>query len=417
MFNQDDSPAARSWKRYEKAAVGDSAVSLQNDYIPLKEGSDTYQHHSTASNMESVTKIYPQQVRMLSGESCVTCTPWKTMDYPCDVIGLHKEILDFYEYIKPRPSEIRMRADLVERVKRIILRQYPEATVEVFGSYRTCLYLPTSDIDICVLGKWDKLPLFTLEEALLKADIAVKGSLMVIDKTTVPIIKFTDSLTEVKVDISFNTELGPRAVELIKSYIQEFPHIPKLIFVLKQFLAQRQLNEVYFGGINSYNLFLLFVSFFQLHPRNMTSDKSANLGVLLIEFFELYGKNFNYMKTGICVNDGGSYLAKEQVQNSERTDNGLLYIQEPLNRTLNTARGCYGMWQVKQAFEHAFLRLHTAVITRDNPPPKASSLLSSIIKVYTEVHEYRSWVDSKWPSPPLKAEYSNHHQAIKHRIY
>ena len=397
MFNQDDTPAARTWKRLENAAI--RAVSLQNDYMPLQGEEDTYQHRPAASNLLPVEpKRYPLQGRMLTGESYVTCAPWRTIDYPCDVIGLHKEILDFYEYIKPRPSEIRMRADLVDRVKRVVLQQYPEATVEVFGSYRTGLYLPTSDIDICVYGKWAKLPLFTLEEALHKANIAVKGSLMVIDKTTVPIIKFIDGLTEVKVDISFNTELGPRSVDLIKDYMQQFPHITKLIFVLKQFLTQRQLNEVYFGGINSYNLFLLFVSFFQLHPRNQASDKSANLGVLLIEFFELYGKNFNYMKTGICINDGGSYIPKEQVQNSERTDNGLLYIQEPLNHTQNTARGCYGMWQVKQAFENAFLRLHTAVINRDNPPLKSSSLLSSIIKVYTEVHEYRSWVENKWSS-------------------
>lgn len=397
MFDQEDTTAVRTWKRYENVAI--RAASLQNDFIPLGED-DTYQQLGAASSsqsaIDSVTRRYPQQGRMLTGDSYATCTPWKTTDYSCDVIGLHKEILDFYEYIKPRPSEMRMRADLVERVKIVVLQQYPEAIVEVFGSYRTGLYLPTSDIDICVYGKWAKLPLFTLEEALSKANIAVKGSLMVIDKTTVPIIKFIDNLTEVKVDISFNTDLGPRSVELIKDYLQQFPHIPKLIFVLKQFLAQRQLHEVYFGGINSYNLFLLFVSFFQLHPRDQVSDKTANLGVLLIEFFELYGRNFNYMKTGICVNDGGSYFPKEQVQNSDCTDNGLLYIKEPLNTTLNTARGCYGMWQVKQTFEHAFLRLHTAVINRDNPPQKSSSLLSSIIKVYREVHDYRSWVDSKW---------------------
>eukprot|EP00731_Ephydatia_muelleri_P015529 Em0008g1249a len=212
------------------------------------------QHRPAASNLLPVEpKRYPLQGRMLTGESYVTCAPWRTIDYPCDVIGLHKEILDFYEYIKPRPSEIRMRADLVDRVKRVVLQQYPEATVEVFGSYRTGLYLPTSDIDICVY-----------------------------DKTTVPIIKFIDGLTEVKVDISFNTELGPRS-----------------------FLTQRQLNEVYFGGI------------------------------ILVQ-----------PVSSLC-----------QLLSAPSTEPGF---------------------------------------RQDNPPLKSSSLLSSIIKVYTEVHEYRSWVESKW---------------------
>lgn len=53
--------------------------------------------------------------------------------------------------------------------------------------------------------------------------------------------------------------------------------------------------------------------FFQLHPRQNAFCPGANLGVLLIEFFELYGRNFNYMKTGIRVKDGGTYISKEEV--------------------------------------------------------------------------------------------------------
>lgn len=35
-----------------------------------------------------------------------------------------------------------------------ILSLWPDAQVMVFGSYRTGLYLPTSDIDIVVIGKY-----------------------------------------------------------------------------------------------------------------------------------------------------------------------------------------------------------------------------------------------------------------------
>ena len=71
----------------------------------------------------------------------------------------------------------------------------------MFGSVMTGLFLPTSDIDLVVIGHWDKTPIFTLEEELKKADIAVKDTINPIDKTTVPVIKFTDKQvqTEVKV--------------------------------------------------------------------------------------------------------------------------------------------------------------------------------------------------------------------------
>lgn len=61
----------------------------------------------------------------------------------------------------------------------------------------------------------------------------------------VPIVKLTDKATEVKVDISFNMSNGVRSAELIKRFRRIFPALPKLVLVLKQFLLQRDLNEVF----------------------------------------------------------------------------------------------------------------------------------------------------------------------------
>ena len=105
------------------------------------------------------------------------------------------------------------------------------------------------------------------------------------------------------------------------------------MLVLKQFLLQRDLNEVFTGGISSYSLILLTVSFLQLHPRINATERGANLGVLLVEFFELYGRHFNYLNTAIRVNGGGSYVPKDMLQ--KEMDNGyrpsLLCIEDPLN--------------------------------------------------------------------------------------
>lgn len=45
---------------------------------------------------------------------------------------------------------------------------------------------------------------------------------------------------------------------------QMYPVLPYLIFVLKQFLLQRDLNEVFTGGISSYSLILMVISFLQV---------------------------------------------------------------------------------------------------------------------------------------------------------
>jgi len=48
-----------------------------------------------------------------------------------------------------------------------------------------------SDIDLVVFGKWERLPLWTLEQALQANKIAEPGSIKVLDKASVSIIQFT----------------------------------------------------------------------------------------------------------------------------------------------------------------------------------------------------------------------------------
>ena len=50
----------------------------------------------------------------------------------------------------------------------------------------------------------------------------------------------------------------------LQEFMQEYPNLPYLVLVLKQFLLQRDLNEVFTGGISSYSLILLTVSFLQV---------------------------------------------------------------------------------------------------------------------------------------------------------
>lgn len=199
-----------------------------------------------------------------------------------------------------------------------------------------------------IIGRWSNLPLRTLEKAFLEQDIADQATIKVLDKASVPIIKLTDKQSDIKVDISFNMSNGLKSAELIKEYKREFSVLPKLVYVLKQFLLERDLNEVFTGGISSYSLILMCISFLQLHPRPDRLS-SANLGVLLIEFFELYGRKFNYMQTGIRVKDGGCYISKEEMQ-KEMADGhrpSLLCIEDPLTPSNDIGRSSYGVLQVR----------------------------------------------------------------------
>ncbi|XP_014671434.1 PREDICTED: non-canonical poly(A) RNA polymerase PAPD5-like isoform X2 [Priapulus caudatus] len=340
-----------------------------------------------------------QNVHLL-GDNC-SLTPWRIRtQYTPGVVGLHEEIEDFYKYMSPRPEEQQMREEVVQRITNIIESIWPSAKVEIFGSFRTGLYLPTSDIDLVVIGEWEKLPLWTLEKEIKDHDIALPETIKVLDKASVPIIKLTDKKTEVKVDISFNMNNGVRSAKLIREFIDMYPSLPYMVLVLKQFLLQRDLNEVFTGGISSYSLILLTVSFLQLHPRYDAAERSSNLGVLLIEFFELYGRHFNYLKTGIRIKDGGAYIAKDEVQ-KDMVDGyrpSLLCIEDPLTPGNDIGRSSYGALNVKQAFEYAYLVLSHAVNPQNQHLfSKNGSLLGRIVRITDEVVEYRSWIKQSFP--------------------
>ncbi|XP_059608990.1 terminal nucleotidyltransferase 4A [Phlebotomus argentipes] len=329
--------------------------------------------------------------------------PWRPhkFTYERGVTGLHQEIEHFYSHMIPTSTEHALRVDVVTKIECVVLSLWPTAQVEVFGSFRTGLYLPTSDIDLVVIGRWDKLPLRTLETELTNRRIAEPMSLRVLDKASVPIIKLTDRESQVKVDISFNMQSGVQSAELIKSYKRKYPVLSKLVLVLKQFLLQRDLNEVFTGGISSYSLILMCISFLQLHPRQNIREK-ADLGVLLLEFLELYGRKFNYMKTGISIKNGGRYIPKEELQ-KEMVDGhrpSLLCIEDPLTAGNDIGRSSYGALQVKQAFEYAYIVLAQAVspLNTELNDCSRNSILGRIIRVTDEVVDYREWVQKTFES-------------------
>ncbi|XP_014117518.1 PREDICTED: non-canonical poly(A) RNA polymerase PAPD7 isoform X4 [Pseudopodoces humilis] len=283
--------------------------------------------------------------------------------------------------------------------------QPPQPALQSPGTpWKTRKYSPgvQGDIDLVVFGKWERPPLQLLEQALRKHNVAEPYSIKVLDKATVPIIKLTDQETEVKVDISFNVETGVKAARFIKEYMKKYSLLPYLILVLKQFLLQRDLNEVFTGGISSYSLILMAISFLQLHPRIDARRADENLGMLLIEFFELYGRNFNYLKTGIRIKNGGAYIAKEEIMkvmtNGYRPS--MLCIEDPLLPGNDVGRSSYGAMQVKQVFDYAYIVLSHAVspLARSYPNRDSESTLGRIIKVTQEVIDYRAWIKKKWGS-------------------
>lgn len=96
--------------------------------------------------------------------------PWllTNFEYGSGVLALHREIDHFYNYITSTPTEYMMRMEAVYRIENVVLHTWPEACIEVFGSFSTALNLPISDIDIVVDNiYWHSELLVQLKNALI----------------------------------------------------------------------------------------------------------------------------------------------------------------------------------------------------------------------------------------------------------
>lgn len=195
-----------------------------------------------------------------------------------------------------------------------------------------------SDIDLVVssesMAYSDKVTvLHALANTLKRAKITSKVT--IIAKAKVPIVKFITSHGRLSVDISVNQGNGLLAGQIVNGFLKDMHGggmaLRSLVMIIKAFLSQRNMNEVYTGGLGSYSIVCLAVSFLQMHPkiRRGEIDAEQNLGVLVMEFFELYGCYFNYEEVGISLRDGGNYFSKTHRGWQDFYKKNLLSIEDP----------------------------------------------------------------------------------------
>jgi non-canonical poly(A) RNA polymerase PAPD5/7 len=146
------------------------------------------------------------------------------------------------------------------------------------------------------------------------------------------------------------------------------------------------LHNIYTGGISSYFLVLLIVSYLQVYGHT-----SKNLGGHLLNLLDLYGNKFNFAATQISVIEPGSHLIIPPQQNFSHHHTDLspphtpsvppLNVVDPLNPSQIVGQSVFGMWQVQLAFRNAYAVLHMHYLEEGIPehPTAIDQLLASIL--------------------------------------
>ncbi|TWU76014.1 hypothetical protein ED733_007154 [Metarhizium rileyi] len=299
--------------------------------------------------------------------------PWQTQDHSATrnmAFRLHKEVIDFYEYVRPRVFEQRIRDDLVENLRKAMRRDgrnFASAQVHPFGSFMSGLYLPTADMDLVVcsasymrggpptyLGA--KSWLYKFQKFLTMQKVADSDSIEVIAHARIPLVKYVDKLTGLKVDISFENLGGVTAVDTFLSWKKQYPAMPILVTVIKHFLLMRGLNEPVNGGIGGFSVICLVVSMLQMMPhvqsRSLTPEH--HLGEMLLEFFELYGRQFQYETNAISLTRPLGYIRKSEVATFTYKNRDRLSIIDPNNSSNDISGGSSNTSSIMARFADAY---------------------------------------------------------------
>ncbi|OEU20356.1 Nucleotidyltransferase, partial [Fragilariopsis cylindrus CCMP1102] len=333
------------------------------------------------------------------------------------MVAFHNEIVSFCRLMEPKPKEMKTREELTASFTALAKSVFPDCKVEVFGSQATGLCLPTSDIDIAIqlnekeeqtingddnktekkindMENWNEptgSPLQLLAGALREHWLDDLSYLEVIEKTRIPLVKFTHAPTNISIDVCFNQTSGVQAAALMRQYMQAIPPFRPLTFVLKKFMASRGLNQPYTGGVGSFLLQMMMLAFLQHRERDAFNNQRPsiyNLGALLVEFFEFYTTDFNFILTGISVRFDGFFFPKGA---SDRRKNFWqpqrpfsVAMENPLDPTFDVGSASFRIDLVQRSFDVAFKVLLCHV---SEPLIPATSILATILTPSEEMWE------------------------------
>lgn len=386
--------------------IQDNALELNRDFIAFSDDSSSDSEQDVKIQpklkLKSKTTKLTYSEELESERSQNTEFPWLLNHDHSKQKDISKwltlEIQDFISFISPSKQEIETRNHTIKKLRHAVRQCWSDATIHVFGSYATDLYLPGSDIDCVITSKTGdkehRSYLYELARYLKNNNIATQ--IEVIAKARVPIIKFVDIESQLHIDLSFERLNGIEVAKIIRNWLDNTPGLRELVLVVKQFLKSRRLNDVHTGGLGGLSIVCLIYSFLYLHPKLRTDEiePMENLGVLLMDFFELYGKNFAYDNVALSFEDDiPTYMPKSHWRALLPSRSSFaLAIQDPLDPSNNLSRGSFNIASIKKAFSGAFDLLSNKCFELNEATFKdriGRSILGNVIKYKGEARHFK----------------------------
>ncbi|KAK8852447.1 hypothetical protein M9Y10_017423 [Tritrichomonas musculus] len=254
---------------------------------------------------------------------------------------LTQEIKDFVKWIEPTPDEAQIRYFTIMKYTKYIEYLFNSSNVETFnkkgyknkkysvtvvgqGSSFTKCYIPSSDIDLIVLGLSDDVNisdcLYKIVNQLWHSRLI--NNAIVLKHAKVPIAKIVDRQFDMHIDISVGQINGALNIPRVLNYFSIYPLLRSILLFMKVFTFINDIHDPAKGGFGSNHMMLIIIFVIQQNPDIKTE------GDLLIAVFEFLASKMNLFLTGISTNSGGHFFSKFQIEFEERWPHSII-CQDP----------------------------------------------------------------------------------------
>ena len=278
---------------------------------------------------------------------------------------LSKDIKDYQQFVKEHIEREQSLYDtLIQNIQISVDESIHDYDVHLYGSHATNLCLPWSDLDVVLVPRNNnnnnnqnsninnQILLNQLYENIKKKEWVKESKY--ISSASIPIIKLIcdDTFNNMPIDISIQDErhFGLKCVELVKGFISQYECLKPLVLVLKNILKRANLNDPYKGGISSYGLILMIVTFLQTQKKigKDISNNENNLGRLFFDFVNHYGLKFEPSKYIIYARTNEDEDSDDFNLQNIQSGNELVII-DPLNPSNNVAKSCFQFFNIKMS--------------------------------------------------------------------
>ena len=151
-------------------------------------------------------------------------------------------------------------------------------------------------------------------------------------------------------DKSMGSEIS--SVSYVKEQITKYPEIKFILRVLKRYFYYKKMNTAFLGGLSSYNLFLLLLSYAKFLKISQNIEKT-NLGYFLFHFLYFF-KIFDFKQYIININSENNIYdipSPEKVKNFNYGKS--IVIIDPLTG-VNASKSSYKIDDIQNTFSEAF---------------------------------------------------------------